>query len=90
MRDRAPGAPTPADKRANVDRRLRELLQTNAVPTKPGAYLDSTGDRGRLDAEVGWTDHQGVWRDARYAPITALFIDRSGPMTRVNRPAADA
>ncbi|MFC7849333.1 hypothetical protein ACFUTU_12745 [Arthrobacter sp. NPDC057388] len=77
------GALMPADKRANIDRRLRLLVKQHLLPTKPGEYLDATGDRWTLDAQGGWTDNHGVHRDARYAPIIALFVHTSGPFTRI-------
>lgn len=82
--DPVTGEPMPAEQRATVDRRLRELLEERPLPTEPGEYVDGTGDRWSLDAQGGWTDHEGVRRDARYAPIIALFVDRGGPFARVD------
>lgn len=83
-RDPVTGATMPARKRASVDRRIRELLRAHPLPTEPGEYRDGTGDLWTLDAEGGWTDHQGVRRDARYAPIIALFVEKGGPFVRID------
>ena len=81
--DPSTGAPMPAARRANVDHRIRELLTAHPLPTEPGTYIDGQGDRWVLDADGGWTDNNGIHRDARYAPIIALFVDLSGPLVRV-------
>lgn len=77
--DRTTGAPMPPRKHAAIDRKLRRLVKQHPLPTEPGEYLDATGDRWTLDAQGGWTDDDGVHRDARYAPIIALFVHNSGP-----------
>jgi hypothetical protein len=81
--DPATGEPMPAEKRADVDRRLSELLEKHPLPTEPGEYVDGTGDHWILDAQGGWTDHHGMHRNARYAPIIALLINKGGPFIRI-------
>ncbi|WP_285244021.1 hypothetical protein [Pseudarthrobacter sp. fls2-241-R2A-127] len=81
--ERTTGAPMPARKRAAIDRKLRRMVKQHRLPAEPGEYLDTTGDRWTLDAQGGWTDAGGVHRDARYAPIIALFVHNSGPFTRI-------
>src|SRR5690606_9478661 len=82
--DPSTGAPMDEARRARVDDALVLLLAKHPVPQEPGTYVDGQGDRWVLDAEGGWTDHQGVRRDSRYTPIIAMFIDAAGPFVRVD------
>jgi hypothetical protein len=71
------------EKRTTVDRKLRALPTQYPLPTEPGEYLDGTGDHWVLDGQGGWTDHHGVHRDARYAPLLVLLVDKDGPLVRL-------
>lgn len=67
-----------AERRARVDREMRELLPL--MPDLPGDYEDATGDRWTLGPDGSWTDHRGETRDRRYTPILTLM----GPWTPID------
>lgn len=80
------GKPMTRQARRQLDARLRAMLP--GLPTEPGSYFDAQGDLWVLDTEGGWTDHQGVRKDARYAPVVAAMMLDAGSMPRTKEVGA--